>query len=181
MTKMKKLLAVVLVCAIMAVCGASAFADWTIVPDTGNSINYLNIYGNTGSALQGRPLTLWRVSGVTGQDQKFLLRRVIVRGDTGYVLSAAQNTNYAVNRRDNDGHAIMWSISSGWDDSRIHKPMSDPSNLIILQRTNEHLSCNGDYSGADVWFGGSRLSQWIASGTPTLPIYGDLPISGQYS
>ena len=42
MTKMKKLLAVVLVCAIMAVCGASAFADisprtWTIYSRLSNT------------------------------------------------------------------------------------------------------------------------------------------------
>ena len=57
MTKMKKLLAVVLVCAIMAVCGASAFADWTIVPDTGNIRRILqNLAGLYEKSLRNRPV-----------------------------------------------------------------------------------------------------------------------------
>lgn len=74
MTKMKKLLAVVLVCAIMAVCGASAFADisprtWTIYSRLSNTFatnaagdfQYMNLYPSSSGSITSSsvPVSVW--------------------------------------------------------------------------------------------------------------------------
>lgn len=176
--KISRVFAVALAIVLMMALAVPSFAEWTIVPDGWTqSTNYLNLYGS-GAVFNGRRLSLWSTN-TPGNDQKFQLKRVSVGGAVGYVLTANGAQDYAINRSTASGSpAIMWKINTGFDDSRLSKPMPDPSNCIVLMSgTNKYLTAN-DQNGAYAYFGTGQ--QWSLSGTPNLPISGDLPISAYY-
>lgn len=116
----------------------------------------LNIAGNLDSNLRGRACNIMRTNSV-GQDQDFVISRKA--GYSGYYMLTAQNTNYAVNRSDTDGRAIIWPLSSGHNDSQLY---DNSQTVIRLERTRELLTARepvGDWS--KVYWGGSGISVWI--------------------
>lgn len=172
--KLKKIVHVIL-CLLMAyVLTTSVFADWTLSPAYGNMVsnNLLNIYGTTGSNMQGRPLTLWAKSGAPSFDQQFTVQYSTYGGVSCMYLTRSQSGTYAINRASYSAAggkaAIMWSLSDGERDSAFQMPYPDEARLVNLLNYNEGLAYSGDYSGATVYFRAGGSSAWIASGSPAL-------------
>lgn len=92
----------------------------------------LNINGSTGSAYQGRALNLMKTDTM-GRDQNFIIGTR--KGYTGYYMMVTANVNYAVNRSDNGGRAIIWPLSTGSADSRL----ADNSESVIRLYTSREL------------------------------------------
>lgn len=92
----------------------------------------LNINGSTGSAYQGRALNLMKTDTM-GTDQNFIIGTR--KGYTGYYMMVTANVNYAVNRSDNGGRAIIWPLSTGSADSRL----ADNSESVIRLYTSREL------------------------------------------
>lgn len=116
----------------------------------------LNINGSTGSAYQGRALNLMKTNTV-GTDQNFVIGTH--SGYTGYYMMVSANQNYAVNRSDSDGRAIIWPLSTGSADSRLY---NNDNSVIRLYYSRELLTARepiGDWS--TVYFGGSGISVWV--------------------
>ena len=93
----------------------------------------LNINGSTGSAYQGRALNLMKTDTM-GRDQNFIIGTR--KGYTGYYMMVTANVNYAVNRSDNGGRAIIWPLSTGSADSRL----ADNSESVIRLYTSPPVS-----------------------------------------
>ena len=116
----------------------------------------LNINGSTGSAYQGRALNLMKTDTM-GTDQNFIIGTR--KGYTGYYMMVTANVNYAVNRSDNGGRAIIWPLSTGSADSRL---ADNSESVIRLYTSRELLTARepvGDWS--TVYFGGSGISVWV--------------------
>ena len=116
----------------------------------------LNINGSTGSAYQGRALNLMKTDTM-GRDQNFIIGTR--KGYTGYYMMVTANVNYAVNRSDNGGRAIIWPLSTGSADSRL---ADNSESVIRLYTSRELLTARepvGDWS--TVYFGGSGISVWV--------------------
>lgn len=116
----------------------------------------LNINGSTGSAYQGRALNLMQTSTM-GTDQNFLIGTR--SGYTGYYMMVTANVNYAVNRSDSNGRAIIWPLSTGSADSRLY---DNSESVIRLYYSRELLTARepiGPWS--TVYFGGSGISVWV--------------------
>ena len=108
----------------------------------------LNINGSTGSAYQGRALNLMKTDTM-GTDQNFIIGTR--KGYTGYYMMVTANVNYAVNRSDNGGRAIIWPLSTGSADSRL---ADNSESVIRLYTSRELLTARepvGDWS--TVYFG----------------------------
>lgn len=171
---MKKKLLTVALCAVMAAAMAvPAFADWTLEPayPAHVSSNALNIYGNTGTFMQKRPLTLW--TKMSSIDQQFTVTFATYNGSKCMYLTRVQNRKtYAINRSLNSvaggKAAIMWDLNTGARDSAFQMPYPDETRLVNLLNYNEGLRYSGDYSGATVYFAPGGSSAWIASGSPAL-------------
>lgn len=171
---MKKKLLTVALCAVMAAAMAvPAFADWTLEPayPAHVSSNALNIYGNTGTFMQKRPLTLW--TKMSSIDQQFTVTFTTYNGSKCMYLTRVQNgKTYAINRSLNSvaggKAAIMWDLNTGARDSAFQMPYPDETRLVNLLNYNEGLRYSGDYSGATVYFAPGGSSAWIASGSPAL-------------
>ncbi len=164
--------ALLLALALMLVLALPAHAAWTLRPDTlySNSL-YLNIYGTTGPRLKARVLTLYSTAS-PNTDQNFQLRQVTIEGETGYVLCAAQNYDYAINRRTSDGRAWLWTYNTGLDfhDSMITTPVPNPDRpFTMAYYPGIGLSYSDTVNGASVWLNRGS-SAWFISGTPTLPL-----------
>lgn len=186
----KKIVSLLLCVALVCAMAVPAFADWEIEPDLpmGHSPNRLNVYGNLGSPMQGRQLTLWTDNG--SADQRFVVKQETTNGKKYMYLLSSQSTSYAINRSTQSvagGQlAIMWLLSTGKNDSAFLFPSRpDPANMFRLanhtyEKNNkihhESLAASGDYSGATVFFlnGSSSgtstggLASWLVSGTPTI-------------
>ena len=171
--KKKKLLSIVLCTVLVFALAVPAFADWTLEPAyvIGKSNNCLNIYGNTGSPLSGRPLTLW-TSKMGSFDQAFTVNYSTYGGKSCMYLTRSQSGIYAINRASYSAAggkaAIMWLLSDGRKDSAFKMPRPDELQLVNLLNYEEGLSYTGDYSGATVYFAPGGSSSWLASGTPAL-------------
>lgn len=116
----------------------------------------LNINGSTGSAYQGRALNLMKTDTM-GTDQNFIIGTR--KGYTGYYMMVTANVNYAVNRSDNGGRAIIWPLSTGSADSRL---ADNSESVIRLYTSRELLTARepvGDWS--TVYFGGIGISVWV--------------------
>lgn len=117
----------------------------------------LNINGTTsGANYQGRVLNLMRTDTM-GSDQNFLIGTR--NGYTGYYMMVMANVNYAVNRSDSNGRAIIWPLSTGATDSRLY---DGSESVIRLYYSRELLTARepvGDWS--TVYFGGSGISVWV--------------------
>ena len=152
----------------------SAFEDWTLEPNyvVGSFQNRLNIYGNTGSPMQGRPLTLWAKSSPPTFDQQFTVVYSNYGGQSCMYLTRAQSRTYAINRAGYSAAggqaAIMGLLSNGMRGSAFKVPYSDPNRLVNLLNYNEGLAYVGDYSGATVYFAPGGSGAWFALGTPAL-------------
>lgn len=116
----------------------------------------LNINGSTGSAYQGRALNLMKTDTM-GRDQNFIIGTR--KGYTGYYMMVTANVNYAVNRSDNGGRAIIWPLSTGSADSRL----ADNSESVIRLYTSRELLTAREPVGnwSTVYFGGSGISVWV--------------------
>lgn len=116
----------------------------------------LNINGSTGSAYQGRALNLMKTDTM-GTDQNFIIGTR--KGYTGYYMMVTANVNYAVNRSDNGGRAIIWPLSTGSADSRL----ADNSESVIRLYTSRELLTAREPVGnwSTVYFGGSGISVWV--------------------
>ena len=171
---MKKRLLSVVLCMMLALTMAlPAFAEWTLEPAyvMGKSNNHLNIYGNTGTPLSGRPLTLWTAKQGSF-DQAFTVNYTTYGGKSCMYLTRSQSGIYAINRASysvaSGKAAIMWLLSDGQKDSAFKMPRPDELQLVNLLNYDEGLAYTGDYSGATVYFAPGGSSAWLASGTPTL-------------
>ena len=92
-----------------------------------------------------------------GRDQNFIIGTR--KGYTGYYMMVTANVNYAVNRSDNGGRAIIWPLSTGSADSRL---ADNSESVIRLYTSRELLTARepvGDWS--TVYFGGSGISVWV--------------------
>ncbi len=92
-----------------------------------------------------------------GTDQNFIIGSQ--KGYTGYYMMVTANVNYAVNRSDNGGRAIIWPLSTGSADSRL---ADNSESVIRLYTSRELLTARepvGDWS--TVYFGGSGISVWV--------------------
>ena len=140
---MKKKLLTVALCAVMAAAMAvPAFADWTLEPAyiANTSSNALNIYGNTGSPMKGRKLTLW--TKMPSIDQQFTVVYGESRSKKCMYLTRLQNgTTYAINRSLNSvaggKAAIMWNLADGAVDSAFQLPYPDETRLVNLLNYTE--------------------------------------------
>ena len=164
--------ALLLALALMLGLALPAHATWTLRPDTlySNSL-YLNIYGNTGDYLKKRVLTIYSTSS-PNIDQTFYLKKLTMGGVTGYLLCAAQDYQYAVNRRTSDGRAWLWTYSQFEDfrDAVMTKPVPNPdSPFTMIYYPGVGLGYSQAVNGASVWLN-SGSSAWLISGTPTLPL-----------
>ncbi len=169
----KKLLSLIVCAALVLAMAVPAFADWQMEPDhpTSHSPNRLNVYGNLGSYMQGRQLTLWTDTG--SADQRFVVQKVTYDGEKCMYLLSSYDTRYAINRSTQSVAggklAIMWTLSDGKYDSLFRwTDVPDPSGVLFLRHYNEGLCYTGDYSGATVFFGPGS-GPWLISGTPTIP------------
>lgn len=159
----KKVLCLCMVAVLAIGLAIPTFADWNIQPEDGSD-RYLNIAGSLGSSPSRRYLSLYATSQVNS-DQTFRLMRKSGTTSDGYVLCAAQDIRYAVNRT-SSGRAWMWDLSqNGYNDSRLLTPRSDPANLLVSYSYGRI-----GYSGSNVYFGTGAI-EWGASGTPNLPLY----------
>lgn len=164
--------ALLLALALMLGLALPAHAAWRLQPDTlySNSL-YLNIYGNTGTPLKKRVLTLYSTSA-PNIDQSFYLYKLVNNGVVGYVLCAEENRSYAINRRTSDGRAWLWTYSQFEDfrDSAMTKPIPNPdSPFTMIYYPGVGLSYSDTVNGASVWLNRGS-SAWFISGTPTLPL-----------
>lgn len=150
----KKILTACLVLAMACAMALPTFA--AAYRPNGQGGYLLNINGETGSAYQGRVLNLMK-TGTMGTDQNFLISTRA--GYPGYYMMVTANVNYAVNRSDVDGRAIIWPLSTGAEDSRLY---DNDERVIRLYGTRELLTARepvGDWS--TVYFGGSGITVWI--------------------
>lgn len=170
----KKLFALALCLLVVVVMAVPAFADWTLEPAYAFQLsqNRLNIYGNTSSPMQGRPLTLWAKGSSASFDQMFTVVYSTCGGKNCMYLTREQSGTYAINRASYSAAggkaAIMWSLSDGQRDSAFKMPEPDENKLVNLLNYNEGLSYVGDYSGATVYFRPGGSGPWLASGAPAL-------------
>ena len=127
MTKMKKLLAVVLVCAIMAVCGASAFADTVRVGTTGYMYAWRGsstAYGKAGlmdtgmnqtMTVRGGSGSIWTLelapkgSGLVLRSPAGTYVNIYRYNQGGYYLARGSAFDYADNGRDQR----VWNVDYG--------------------------------------------------------------------
>ena len=117
---------------------------------------YLNINGAEGSAYEGRSLNMMKTSSI-GDDQDFKIGTRA--GYDGYYMLVTKNVNYAVNRSDYDARAIIWPISTGFQDSRLY---DNDDSVIRLYSTRELLTAREPVTDwSPVYFGGSGITVWI--------------------
>ena len=125
-----------------------------------------NLYGVSGDEGRVRRYLKDRLAGLEGltmktdtmgTDQNFIIGTR--KGYTGYYMMVTANVNYAVNRSDNGGRAIIWPLSTGSADSRL---ADNSESVIRLYTSRELLTARepvGDWS--TVYFGGSGISVWV--------------------
>lgn len=145
------------VCLVLAIACAMAMPTFAAGYRPNAQVGYLlNINGTTGSSYQGRALNLMKTSSM-GVDQNFKIGTKAPYN--GYFMMVTANTNYAVNRSDSNGRAIIWPLSTGYQDSRLY---NNSESVIRLYYSRELLTARepiGDWS--PVYFGGSGISVWV--------------------
>lgn len=119
---------------------------------------YLNIYGNAGSTMSGRHLSLFRTS-TPGQDQEFIEIEFWCGGRYGTYWVTYQNSSpYAINKNLDawgDGYdSLMWKVNVNHNasvntDSAFERDFGSPFNLMF---SNYKLAYTSPNSGARVYF-----------------------------
>lgn len=162
MTKMKKLLAVVLVCAIMAVCGASAFADSGTYSQSFYYISYNGLGGYMNVYTEGTPypgvlIKTWP----TNTDNDQIWDRYTENNDYHYfTLRARANNAYAINRHSGTGNTILWPIEGGFSDSLFHEGPGGMQYLFSYPSTGYLSTANGNKQGAQFFFSSNLNVAW---------------------
>lgn len=116
------------------------------------SSRYLNTY-TSAPVKAGDTIRLWSYTGDKSQSWTYSKITSPDGKESGYALKSAANSNLMINKDSSNGNAILWYVSSGFNDSVMTRTYDSGYIFKLTKHVQGYMTAMGNSNGSFVRFG----------------------------